>query len=181
MRNQIAWARFYLAKAGLLGASRRGVWNLTPAGHAAKLDAEGVLVLFKQAQRQFSRKGAGAADAADAVDANPTESETEEEEPEAEAHDYKVELLAVLRALPPAGFERVCQRLLRESGFQQVVVTGKSNDGGIDGHGVLEVNPLVTFKVLFQCKRYGSVAASRRARCGTSAAPCRVEPTRGSS
>ena len=155
VRNQIAWARFYLAKAGLLGASRRGVWNLTPAGRAAKLDAEGVLALFKKAQRQFSRKGAGTADAAEGVDADPTETETEEEEPEAAAQDYKVELLATLRGLPPAGFERVCQRLLRESGFQQVVVTGKSNDGGIDGHGVLEVNPLVTFKVLFQCKRYG--------------------------
>jgi len=49
----------------------------------------------------------------------------------------------------------VCQRLLRESGFQNVIVTGRSGDGGIDGHGVLEVNPLVTFRVLFQCKRYG--------------------------
>jgi len=51
VRNQIAWARFYLAKAGLLGASRRGLWNLTPAGRAAKLDADGVLALFKKAQR----------------------------------------------------------------------------------------------------------------------------------
>jgi len=38
-------------------------------------------------------------------------------------------------------------------------VTGRSGDGGIDGHGVLEVNPLVTFKVLFQCKRYGDSTA----------------------
>ena len=64
-----------------------------------------------------------------------------------------------MRALPPAGFERICQRLLRESGFQQVIVTGRSGDGGIDGHGVLEINPLVTFKVLFQCKRYGDSTA----------------------
>jgi restriction system protein len=39
-----------------------------------------------------------------------------------------------------------------------VVVTGKSGDGGIDGHGVLSLNAFVNFGVLFQCKRYvGSV------------------------
>ena len=64
------------------------------------------------------------------------------------------ELVAKLLALPPAGFERFCQRLLRESGFQQVTVTGQSGDGGIDGIGILQVNALVSFKVLFQCKRY---------------------------
>lgn len=53
-----------------------------------------------------------------------------------------------------AGFERLSQRLLRESGFVQVAVTGRSGDGGIDGYGTLQVNPLVSFKVLFQCKRY---------------------------
>jgi restriction system protein len=51
---------------------------------------------------------------------------------------------------------------LREAGFQQVTVTGKTGDHGIDGHGILELNPFVTFKVLFQCKRYkGSVTTSQ--------------------
>ena len=41
-------------------------------------------------------------------------------------------------------------------------VTGRSGDGGIDGIGILQVNPLVSFKVLFQCKRYaGSVTPSQ--------------------
>jgi restriction system protein len=66
--------------------------------------------------------------------------------------------LALLRSLPPSGFERLSQRLLREAGFEQVIVTGRSGDGGIDGHGVLALNAFVSFKVLFQCKRYeGSV------------------------
>lgn len=64
------------------------------------------------------------------------------------------DVLGVLLALPPAGFERLSQRLLREAGFTQVIVTGQSGDGGIDGFGTLQVNPLVSFKVLFQCKRY---------------------------
>ncbi len=68
----------------------------------------------------------------------------------------------MLAKLSPAGFERLSQRLLREAGFIQVVVTGRSGDGGIDGHGTLQVNPLVSFKVLFQCKRYkGSVSPSQ--------------------
>jgi HJR/Mrr/RecB family endonuclease len=68
-------------------------------------------------------------------------------------------LLSALRTLSPNGFERVCQRLLRESGFENVTVTGRSHDGGIDGTGILQVNALVSLKVLFQCKRYkGSVS-----------------------
>lgn len=69
-------------------------------------------------------------------------------------------LIDILRTLPPAGFERLCQRILRAAGFAEVEVTGRSGDGGIDGHGVLQVNELVSFRVLFQCKRYqGSVGS----------------------
>lgn len=150
VRNQIGWARFYLVKAGLVDASQRGVWTLTEAGRAAALDADAVLALFKAVHKQFPRK-----DATETSATTPADDEEESEAPEPEAEDYRAKLLAVLRSLPPAGFERICQRLLRENGFQQVVVTGRAGDGGIDGHGVLEINPLVTFKVLFQCKRYG--------------------------
>jgi restriction system protein len=72
---------------------------------------------------------------------------------------WKDELLAVVRGLKPDAFERLAQRLLREAGFLKVEVTGRSGDGGIDGIGVLRVN-LLSFQVLFQCKRYqGSVGA----------------------
>jgi restriction system protein len=66
--------------------------------------------------------------------------------------------MEVLQSLPGAGFERLCRRLLRDAGFEQVSVTGRSGDGGIDGIGILELNAFVSFKVLFQCKRWtGSV------------------------
>jgi restriction system protein len=59
--------------------------------------------------------------------------------------------------MSPAAFERLTQRLLREAGFINVKVTGRSGDGGIDGLGVYRVS-LVGFPVYFQCKRYrGSV------------------------
>ena len=71
-------------------------------------------------------------------------------------------LLDMLKRVTPGGFERICARLLRESGFERVEVTGGSKDEGIDGIGVLEVNPFVRFKVLFQCKRYkGAVSRAQ--------------------
>jgi restriction system protein len=149
VRNQIGWARFYLGKAGYIDASQRGVWTLTEAGRRAKLDAEAVNNVFNNVQKTFARKDESGDNSGGAsLDADRGAA------PEVDAGDYKSRLLATLRSLPPAGFERVCQRLLRESGFQQVFVTGRSGDGGIDGHGVLEINPLLSFKVLFQCKRY---------------------------
>jgi len=72
--------------------------------------------------------------------------------------------MEILRGLPPEGFERISQRLLRESGFSQVIVTGRSGDGGIDGHGTLRINPLVSFRVLFQCKRYTGVVTPTHVR-----------------
>jgi len=69
------------------------------------------------------------------------------------------ETLQVLQQIPPSAFERLAQRLLRESGFTQVEVTGKSGDGGIDGKGIISIGGLVSFHVYFQCKRYqGSVS-----------------------
>jgi restriction system protein len=74
--------------------------------------------------------------------------------------DWRDQLLSLIQILPPAAFERLSQRVLRESGFTSVEVTGKSGDGGIDGVGVLRIN-LLSFQVFFQCKRYkGSVGAS---------------------
>lgn len=150
VRNQIAWARFYLVKAGLLGSSKRGVWNLTDEGAKTSLNPEKVYAIFKEVQSTFQRKE------------HKRQQEDENSEDSTEPReDYRIALIGLLRNLPPSGFERICQRLLRESGFQQVTVTGKSSDGGIDGHGILQLNPLVSFKVLFQCKRYkGAVATS---------------------
>jgi restriction system protein len=81
---------------------------------------------------------------------------------EIEMLDHRTNLLNLIKSLPPSGFERLSQRLLRESGFQKVTVTGKTGDGGIDGIGILQVNPFVSFNVLFQCKRYqGAVTPSQ--------------------
>ena len=157
--NLVAWARFYLVKAGYIDSSRRGVWTLTEKGQTVpELTHDEALEIFKVIHAEFSttKEDKGVAAIEDEEVTSPPD------ESRATDNDYQPELLATLMELPPGGFERFCQRLLRESGFQEVTVTGRSGDGGIDGIGILQVNPLVSFKVLFQCKRYkGSVSPSQ--------------------
>ena len=154
IRNQVQWSRLYLVRAAYLESSRRGVWSLTEKGaqtDLATFDAYEVFQLVQKGLRAEKKKKELEEPFID-----------ERDESSAEAADYKSELLAVIKSLPPDGFERLCQRVLRESGFQEVTVTGKTGDGGIDGIGVLQVNPFVSFNVLFQCKRYqGSVTPSQ--------------------
>jgi restriction system protein len=152
--NQVAWARQYLIWEGLLDGSRRGIWTLTDKGWKIHLTEEDGHNIFKKwVDIHAASRRAAAAE----VEERPKITDEEMAVPPEEAEDE--ELLTVLRSLPPGGFERVCQRLLRESGFEKVIVTGKSHDEGIDGIGVLQINPFVSFKVLFQCKKYrGSVS-----------------------
>jgi restriction system protein len=157
--KNVDWARFYLAKAGLIDASTRGVWSLTEKGRDVRLSDNEALQLFQGVHHQFTVERKKPRDKFQV----PAEGKygVTEELPD-EDNDHRILLLERLMALPPDGFERLCQRLLRESGFESVTVTGKSGDGGLDGIGVLQVNPFVSFKVLFQCKRYsGSVTPSQ--------------------
>ena len=152
VKNQIAWARMYLVKNSFLDSSIRGVWSLTEKGLKSNLTAEEVQHLFYQKNKSRSKKKTNKSD--------KDNSSKNDEQEIIECIDYQTELLKTLQELPPDGFERLCQRLLRESGFEQVKVTGKSGDGGIDGTGILQVNPFVSFDILFQCKRYkGSVSS----------------------
>ena len=154
-KNQVAWARFYLKREGLLDSSKRGIWSLTDKGSKTHLTYTDAREIFK---RQVQADAAKRKQKREFKDTDEVESA--EEVDTSAAANYRNQLLDTILALPFSGFERLCQRLLREAGFQQVSVTGRSADNGIDGEGILEVNPFVTFKVLFQCKRYkGSVGA----------------------
>jgi restriction system protein len=143
---RLAWSRTYLKKFGILENSSRGVWALTPGG------------------RQLDRVDPGAVRRFVQEDAKQRKTHLESDESgaiEVEA-SWREELIGVLRQMPPAGFERLIQRLLRESGFIQVEVTGQSGDGGIDGKGIMRLAGLLSFHIIFQCKRYsGSVSAGQ--------------------
>lgn len=151
--NHVAWAKFYLAKAGYIDASKRGVWSLTEKGSHVSITEKEALKIFKAVQQQFKGKAAAVEeDLAQTMEETIAPSDTGAGF--TTSADYRMELLNTIRNLSPSGFERLCQRLLRESGFQQVDVTGRSGDGGIDGKGLLQINPLLSMQVVFQSKRY---------------------------
>ena len=118
---RLAWARNYLKRFGLLENSTRGVWSLTPEGSKCKsVDKEEVKrVVVAMSSAQSGER--------ESSEADETESTWEDS------------LLEIIRGISPAAFERLCQRLLRESGFIHVEVTGRSGDGGIDGKGVVRI------------------------------------------
>ena len=159
--NQVAWARQYLVWEGLVDSSKRGTWTLTEEGRTAHLtnsEATGIFLKWVAIHAETRKRKQ-----AQEIDQPQEEEETA---PGGLATEEAVDLLATLRSLSPLGFEKVCRELLRESGFEKVEITGGTADGGIDGHGVLEINPFVSFKVLFQCKRYAKGNLVSRAQVG---------------
>ncbi len=148
---RLAWARTYLKGYGLLENSSRGIWSLTkPNLNPDSIDTEEVRKVYR-ALAKSKKKG----------------KEEDKEEPEVEdwievIDNWKELLLSKLFQITPAAFERLAQRILRESGFIQVEVTGKTGDGGIDGKGIVRISGFLSFHVIFQCKRYrGSVTPSQ--------------------
>lgn len=155
--KKVDWARFYLAKSGYIDSSTRGVWSLTERGRNLKLSNSESLKLFQDIHQVFSLERKKQKDKISKSDMGELTDEIPDDET-----DHRSILLKKIMTISPEGFERLCQRLLRESGFESVTVTGRSGDGGLDGIGVLQVNAFVSFKVLFQCKRYsGSVSPSQ--------------------
>ena len=138
-----AWARTHLKHIGAVDNTSRGVWTITESGRRIQSE-EKVRELIRQRRAEFNRE---------------RQAPNSESEIEGGEEDWKEALLEIIRRLEPDEFERLCQRMLRESGFTKVEVKGRSGDGGIDGTGVLRVN-LISFHVFFQCKKWaGSVGA----------------------
>jgi restriction system protein len=144
VRNQIEWARMYLVKADLMDSSQRGVWKLTEKGYEADLSDDSIYEIFRKVQK---------------ISQKPKETKGEEESTEIdetivddEAHGETI--LSILKNLSPGGFEKLCKRLLTEVGVHDVQIKGGTGDQGIDGTGVIKVNDVVGFNIIFQCKRY---------------------------
>lgn len=153
LEYRLAWARTYLKNYGLITNSARGVWVLTPRGLEQQTVDPQDVVRFVRERSVRERRG----------QAEPTEIANSQVEPEAvedETASWRETLMSTLLEMPPDAFERLCQRLLRESGFIQVEVTGRSGDGGIDGHGVVRLAGLLSFPVIFQCKRYRNTVSA---------------------
>ena len=148
---RLAWSRTYLKKYGLLDNSARGIWALTKSDlNIDQIDSDQIVKTVREQHKQTEQK-------------NKKEANEEVEITEKiEETNWKEQLLNVLFDIPPEAFERLAQRLLRESGFIQVEVIGKTGDGGIDGKGIVRISGFLSFHVIFQCKRYkGSITPSQ--------------------
>lgn len=140
LNYRLAWARTLLKRVGVVENSKRAVWTLTELGRD----------LTESKCKELITRGQGGATRGRKPE-RPRVGHTPD--------DWKSRTLERLKAMSPVAFERLAQRLLREAGFRNVQVLGKSGDGGIDGVGVYRVS-LVSFPIYFQCKRYkGSVSA----------------------
>ena len=144
---RLAWARTYLKKFGFLENSSRGIWALTEKARSNPVFSPLEVVTYVRAL--------------DKTQQNIEQLKDVDVLVEASEEAWREQLSIVLtQKLDPSAFERLIQRLLRESGFVQVEVTGKTGDGGLDGKGIARINGFMSFHVLFQCKRYkGSVGA----------------------
>ncbi len=134
---RLAWTRTYLKRFELIENSSRGVWALTPKGKSiGKFDEKEVV--------KFSRS----------LFKTRKENDVDEFEPSDSELTWREEMHKILLEISPDAFERLIQRILRESGFIQVEVTGRSGDGGIDGIGIIRLGGVLSFHVIFQCKRW---------------------------
>lgn len=160
--NQVHWARQYLVWAGLIDSGRRGVWTLTPTGRQTTLTAESAREIFLEQVRMRAKLRKPSSDVV--RDSVAPDEELPPDTPQADEDASLIGFLRVVKGLSPSGFERLSMRLLREAGFERVSVTGRSNDGGIDGVGVLQLNDLVSFNVVFQCKKWENAVPPKEIR-----------------
>ena len=104
VRNQIQWARYYLAKAGLIDSPKNGIWRLTPEGIKTNLSEEEAYEVFQRVLKEYqSSKKKGKSKKASVTDQDDSLVADEE---------HSDDLLDTLKSLSPRAFERVCKRLL---------------------------------------------------------------------
>ena len=174
IQYRLAWTRTYLKIYGILENTVRKIWVLTTLGKNTESVDPQTVIRYVRSLRKLPKS--------DNIESSESVTPTANErisaqhsneldndmpsliEPEQLVNEielnWREELLQLLYAIQPDGFERLCQRILRESGFVEVTVTGRSGDGGIDGVGIIRMGGLLNFPVIFQCKRYkGSVGS----------------------
>jgi len=151
VQYRLAWARTYLKKYGILENSNRGVWAITSKGkNLDKIDQQSVVKAVREGDKKDKNGPSSKID------------DCRDEEQIEETQEWQTKLYHILtQKISPKAFERLIQRLLRESGFVQVEVTGRSGDGGIDGKGIAKIHGFMSFHVHFQCKKYqGNVGSA---------------------
>lgn len=144
--NLVQWSRQTLTDRGEIDGSTRGLWQLTKAGRRR-------LAEHSAARSRPVKPGDGDLLAAlaetnlqDLVYRNESE--------------VKRRIIFELKGLSPKEFELFCVALLRLLGYQELSVTGRGADGGIDGNGLFRQG-VVTIRSAFQAKRWKQTPVGR--------------------
>jgi restriction system protein len=172
--NRVGWASTYMKKAGLLEATRRGFYQITERGKAllAKRPKAINVKLLKQypeflefQQIKGTRSGNKVTDSKGSHDVSiATPSEALESAYENLRDELADELLARLKKISPAFFERIVVELLVKMGYggsraDAGKAVGRSGDGGIDG--IIKEDKLGLDVVYIQAKRWDSNPVGR--------------------
>ena len=109
----------------LLDNSERGIWVLSPKGKQVDSVDPRQVVRYVQEIQKDKKSTLLVKSVKLPVDVEGTRA-LEAFKEEVEEETWRGELLDRLLNISPDAFERLCQRLLRESGFVEVKVTGRS-------------------------------------------------------
>jgi restriction system protein len=165
--NRVGWASTYMKKAGLLEATRRGFYRITPRGRDLLKKQPKIInvILLKQYPEfvEFQQlKGTRSAEKVKDVKEPPdtstaTPSEALEAAYENLRDELADELLARLKKSSPSFFERVVVELLVKMGYggsraDAGKAIGKTGDGGIDG--IIKEDKLGLDVIYIQAKRW---------------------------
>ena len=127
-QNKVGWARFYLAKGGLIATEQRRVWVLTEKGRKANFSHEEAYNFFKSIHDGFQLDGG---------QADETETGRTVDQADASAPDEKTylnqdviqeELVNILLGITYKGFAEFSARHLRPIRFANFTVTVPPGD-----------------------------------------------------
>jgi len=169
--NRIGWAATYMKKAGLLEATRRSYFKITPRGLAvlaqnpARVDVK-FLRQFPEFLQFQAKKNNDKASIPNALESNGLETEEQTPEEAIESaylrvrNDLASDLIQQIMVCSPAFFERLVVDLLVKMGYggsrkDAGRAVGKSNDGGIDG--IINEDRLGLDVIYIQAKRWEGI------------------------
>jgi restriction system protein len=160
---RLAWARTYLAKAGFIENPSRAVWAIK-SDHVGDETVNAPEIVKTVRALSLTKKGVKVEVTDVGLSPEDTDPENDDVEFPEENKPWRERLMQVLLNMDAYGFERLTQRVLRECGFSNVIVTKKSGDGGIDGLGKWKMGGLLSFSVAFQCKKWEGTVGAREIR-----------------
>lgn len=158
--NTVQWARQRLVELNQIDGSTRGVWKITNGG-LVRIASEGL------AQHGMRRPDTNWANERQSVIAQRTEGpsgvETEvnlRDLVNANIEQVRRRLITELTTLSSRGFEKFCSVLLGQLGYEDLEITNRGADGGIDGFGNFRQG-VVRIKSAFQAKKWTDAPVGR--------------------